>query len=260
MGMMTTPTDKDVGECIICIFLNEVEQFDKGMRSATKRSTPVWISQFNYQCLLNIPSQVEKHGPPRNRYEGGLKGEGYIHNIKPVVRVRSKNWQKNLLLNLMKKSIDEITNNEIYINEMDNSSSFENEAKVMNFQNRCFSNNSVIRYKLSDLLLYLNKTNHPVSIIISSTKYYVIYQVIGKIHFAELIVDINSKQRYKDSWYYKIEMTPMENHISSNTVFATSYAVILPLLKNDEFYYTICSSEWKVWNEYCQLVLHSDLH
>ena len=92
MGIHDTPIEKKTGECIIRLFFYHVEQFDFGIRETIDKTTPIWISQFNYQYLFNFLSQVEKHGSPRNRYKNSLRDEGFIKIMKPFVRIREKNW------------------------------------------------------------------------------------------------------------------------------------------------------------------------
>ena len=60
------------------------------------------IPVYNYQCLLNIPSQIELLGPIRNRWEGGIVGEGFLRRVKPLLRPGRKNWQKNTLHRILR--------------------------------------------------------------------------------------------------------------------------------------------------------------
>jgi hypothetical protein len=64
----------------------------------------MWLSQYNFLCLLNLPEQVDQLDPVQNRWEGGIRGEKFLRQVKPVVTsVSRKNWAKNLLLNLLRQ-------------------------------------------------------------------------------------------------------------------------------------------------------------
>ena len=42
-------------------------------------------------------------GPVRNRWEGGFRGEGFLRVVKPMVFGMKRNWEYNLLLNLLRQ-------------------------------------------------------------------------------------------------------------------------------------------------------------
>ena len=43
---------------------------------------PIWLSKFNFLCLLNLPKTVEEFGPARNYFEGKYLGERYVQEVK----------------------------------------------------------------------------------------------------------------------------------------------------------------------------------
>ena len=70
------------------------------MRNETTK--PVWLTSYNFMCLLNLPQVAAQLGPIRNLWEGNFCGEGYIRMVKPeMVGGFRKNWQVNLLNRLM---------------------------------------------------------------------------------------------------------------------------------------------------------------
>ena len=110
MGI-TSVTDEDIriAERNIRLFLWSVAEVDKHIVKPPKNNYPIWISQYNYMCLLNFPKQMEKLGPIRNRWEGGVQGEGYLRKVKPLMQKGGVNWQKNLLSRLLRyKALDTI--------------------------------------------------------------------------------------------------------------------------------------------------------
>jgi hypothetical protein len=65
--------------------------------------TPTWITSYNFICLLNVPNMLATFGPLRNFWEGGGMGEKFIQQIKPLWNGFRKNWQLNLLDNVLQK-------------------------------------------------------------------------------------------------------------------------------------------------------------
>ena len=88
---------------LIMLFLSAFSKFETSTRPYTKRTKPLWLTKYNFTCLLNLPYQVTILGPVRNRWEGSLRGEGLLKTIKPMVHGQRKNWQKNLLLNVLRQ-------------------------------------------------------------------------------------------------------------------------------------------------------------
>ena len=82
-------------------FLTYFEHFDKAMRRES--DTPTWITSYNFICLLNVPNMLATFGPLRNFWEGGGMGEKFIQQIKPLWNGFRKNWQLNLLDNVLQK-------------------------------------------------------------------------------------------------------------------------------------------------------------
>ena len=84
---------------LIRLFLTMLYNHDASM--GVEKHT--WLSHYNFLCLLNLPEQIKMLGPLRNRYEGGVRGEGFLREVKPMISSTArKNWRRNLLSNLMK--------------------------------------------------------------------------------------------------------------------------------------------------------------
>lgn len=100
---------------LIMLFLSAFSKFDNSTRPYTDRTKPLWLTKYNFTCILNLPHQVSRLGPVRNRWEGSLRGEGFLKTIKPMVHGQRKNWQKNLLLNVLRrKTLLQLERDETY--------------------------------------------------------------------------------------------------------------------------------------------------
>ena len=104
MGM-TKSDSKGVNtaEYVIRVFLTAMSDHNSSTREVTGRKLPIWLSQYNFQCLLNMPEQIRMLGPIRNRWEGGVRGEGFIRVVKPITQSRRMHWQRNLLTNILRQ-------------------------------------------------------------------------------------------------------------------------------------------------------------
>ena len=59
------------------IFLTNIHNVDFAMNNKKgKDYGPYWLSKYNLQSLVNLPSQMEAYGPLVNLWEGRNKGEG----------------------------------------------------------------------------------------------------------------------------------------------------------------------------------------
>ena len=43
---------------------------------------PMWLSKFNFLCLLNLPEALREFGPARNYFEGKYLGERFVQEVK----------------------------------------------------------------------------------------------------------------------------------------------------------------------------------
>ena len=57
-----------------------------------RNSKDVWTTKPNMLGLFNLVNSMSVLGPPRALWEGGRKGEGLIHDIKPHIHDMRNNW------------------------------------------------------------------------------------------------------------------------------------------------------------------------
>ena len=66
----------------IKLFLSFIEILDLELREEreheNKKDPHIWITSYNFVCLLNLPQQIARFGPVNNYWEGGGLGEKYI--------------------------------------------------------------------------------------------------------------------------------------------------------------------------------------
>ena len=63
----------NVAQRLIHIFLTALAQHDKLASLVNTRPVPMFISQYNFMSLLNIPEQLG--------WEGGVWGEGFFRTL-----------------------------------------------------------------------------------------------------------------------------------------------------------------------------------
>jgi hypothetical protein len=88
-----TVEDKTSKECEWRVqqFLTNVHELDSvikevsGPPDAKEEGLPAWCTTFSFVNLLVFPSAMDKWGPMRNLWEGGVIGEGIIKSLKPLV-------------------------------------------------------------------------------------------------------------------------------------------------------------------------------
>jgi hypothetical protein len=95
--------------CNIKMFLTLFERLDSGLRGSGK--DPAWVSSYNFVCVLNLPMLMEKYGPLRNLWEGGLQGEGLLRFVKPGIGMGVRvNWSTNVMQMILRdKALSAVT-------------------------------------------------------------------------------------------------------------------------------------------------------
>ncbi len=82
----------------------EFYQSGKGNKRKGKDKEPIWLSTYNFMCLINLVKNMLQYGPLRNFWEGKYIGEAMVKTVKPeMTSVRRLNWAVNLLLKLYQK-------------------------------------------------------------------------------------------------------------------------------------------------------------
>lgn len=69
-------------------FLTNLASCDRKLKadfpsSESDTEKPFWVSCFTFPCLLNLPDHMKEFGPPKNLWEGGVRGEGSLRFVKP---------------------------------------------------------------------------------------------------------------------------------------------------------------------------------
>jgi hypothetical protein len=91
-------------ELLIRKFLNYYNKVDKEV--ARIDDSPTWMTQYNFLCLLNIPSIMRKFGCCRNIWEGGIEGEGFLRKYKRELQNGIKyKWQIWTINNLLQRHV-----------------------------------------------------------------------------------------------------------------------------------------------------------
>ena len=79
-------------------------QSGRGNKRKGKDKEPIWLSTYNFICLINLVNNMLQYGLLRNFWEGKYIGEAMVKNVKPeMTSVRRLNWAVNLLLKLCQK-------------------------------------------------------------------------------------------------------------------------------------------------------------
>ena len=89
--------------------MNFLDCYDEFIRYRTPESgTPIWLSRYNFLCLLNLPHAVDRFGPPRLNYEGSSIGEGFLPFLKPLLKMGMRpNWARAMLTTFYtKRAVD----------------------------------------------------------------------------------------------------------------------------------------------------------
>ena len=276
MGMETAQDQRlTITECLIRLCLSTLEAHDKSIREATGRSAPIWQTQHNCQCLLNIPEQVKLLGPVRNRWEGGRRGEGFLRSAKPVVRASCKNWQRNLLQDTLRQKTlvhltpssqaDEASNDDDSLASSESSES--QEPQIHQPQSfRMYGNQAEI---LRDMGRGL-----PLSGLLVGKTFYCCF-VSGPKKLLQEIAYLPNTGRYRFGlWYFKMDyvLSDSDDLPLLHDTHADRYAVLLPFddgnLDDDDDadgqWWAMVASDWKCWNVACEIVapatyLHSDV-
>ena len=97
MVMSPTASDDVISdvERSIKIFLTSFEKFDAGLRN--EKEKPMWVTSYNFPCLLNLPQAMQVFSPLPNLWEGGGQGEKVLQLVKPLWNGFWSKWNVNLL-------------------------------------------------------------------------------------------------------------------------------------------------------------------
>ena len=101
--MAPSTNEKEIQECerYIQSYLSDLNKLDIWIKNSidgynTNNSKPIWLTKYNFQSLMNVPSAMRYFGPLRNYWEGSMQGEGYLKVVKPKIdNLKTKNWHVN---------------------------------------------------------------------------------------------------------------------------------------------------------------------
>ena len=219
----------------IKVFLTKFVKFDNNLQ-INKKDKPIWISSYNYLCLLNLPKIAKNFGPLRNIWEGGYVGEGYLRLVKPyITRGLSKNWHNNVHRGLLERKVFSYICKDYTKIESNIPKNY-----------HCYKDIDEVRSKLlrSHVLSCIYYKNGNICFVLKNKTVILLY--LSKFH-----------SKCNSLHYYEIKHSDLNIHISEcNDDCIQSYCLLLPKLdKNglpDEFgedtscsIYTIISSDWK---------------
>jgi hypothetical protein len=227
---------------------------DKMTRIASGAKWPTWVSQYNYQCLLNIPEQIRILGPIRNRWEGGKRGEGFLRIVKPIVQKGRKNWQKNLLKKIVQqKSL-------IQVNREDDESDSDIDDDTEDDNQRHEPQSFVVYSSLAGILRDW-ATAKVISVVMVGADVFACYRGSSSSkHLAQFEIAEDSAEEFFGLWYHRLVASDddSDDNACVEEVRVTCYGILLPLATtwppNQEQdlegqKYTIMTSHWMSWNE-----------
>jgi hypothetical protein len=70
---------------------------------SSDKETYGWLTSYNFICLINLPTMMERYGPITNLWKGGMIGEKFSQELKPRLRGGlTRNWHVNVLKDVLK--------------------------------------------------------------------------------------------------------------------------------------------------------------
>lgn len=292
MGMRkVTSQESNVASRVIRLFLTAVFDHDRSINKT--RAKPNWLTSYNFVCLLNIPEQIEMLGPIRNRWEGGVRGEGFLPKVKPNVRgITRRHWQRNLLSNILQQKTILLLNPKKRAptqqeqkavspdyhhgnNQQDDSLSMDEDANSLPSLTTIIPDSTAFKMYtcLADFLLAWTSTE-PLSVVLSPSSHeipniYCVYRTGATKMVQQLTLVGNATYKF-GLFYYEFQYDDQqvqENehiHISRlDQICISAYGVLLPSLQGNEnsHNYALIDNKWRVLNGERNLVHpHMYLH
>lgn len=269
MGMTNvSKNDPNIASRLIRLFLwslATLEEAGATYTTNTSSSLPIWVSQYNNQCLLNIPDQIELLGPVRNRYEGGIAGEGGLRKVKPIIRAGRQNWQ----LNAMSRMYRERTMKLMQMNDIVGEDISVTSSSISDENTQVHETDSFHCYQNYSHLLEQFTNHHPLSVIITvdptiGNVIYACFKVNGKKRLVKVINEQGKSKYHFGLWYHSFTLTSESFSNDADIVHPLvesekiqAYGLLLPLLgefpNNDEETnrnkFALITSNWKVMCE-----------
>lgn len=234
------------------IFLSKYDAMCKPLENNTTKAPPV-LSSYNFICLLNLPSAMEKFGPLRGLWEGGPRGEGFARFAKPFMKqgIRQHNWHTNLHHKLLRaKAFENMTRvPEPPLSAVtskkalaDRRRQFHNYTSEVAFVS--LFNPAAIEQKRPISVILLLKEDGSVDIYGVVSDYETIMQV-------SLIQNEDEAPKYKlGLTYFTFRTKQLGQSVSwtdvSKSVQRIGFGLLLPLLEPGQLKFALISSNWEV--------------
>ena len=245
MGMTeSSESEVEISEQIIRLFLTSVSKFDANMGSHNDRKLPIWVSQYNFTSLINLPEQIKILGPIRNRWEGGLRGEGFLRIVKPVVQSKRKNWQTNLLLNLLRQKTLKILRKQDLETVDNDSDEDDSREEIQQHQPQSFKT-----YDLAELYRDLRDDASPISCLVGreQAEVYCCFNR-GRGKFLRRLRTVEGSELYHFGlWYFEWKLGDGEEEEADcelKDVDVSEYGLLLPLVGQGKKH-ALLTSQWR---------------
>ena len=233
LSIKTNYCDIDYIGIVIRKYLNDYSKVDVGMGKKDKQ--PTWLTQYNFLCLLNIPSVIKQYGYVRNIWEGSLEGEGFLSKYKNELKNGLKpTWQLWTIKNLLQQSVFFKENLEIIKTWKEN----------IAFECRVYQSNTAMKNII--------RNNKPITCVIDDTDkqiYILIYHEKKNIYGVPIGINWNDYDELNGLKYYHKSfidnLTTMTAEIGSRLIGC----ILLPRISskiNINNTFCIVYSDWQV--------------
>jgi hypothetical protein len=262
MGMTVVDDDDSqvvLSGTLIRLFLTALENLDNKTRTVNNKPLPTWVSQYNYQCLLNIPRQIQLLGPIQNRWEGGKCGEGFLRIVKPIIQSGRKNWQRNLFRKIVQmKSL-------IMVRDEDDGGSSDSDESDSE-ENQQHEPQSFVVYPGLASLLRDCATAKALSVVLSNDGVFGCYRSSSMKRLLEFQVVENTADNCFGLWYHALKVNDVDNVEDAclEEVHVTCYGLLLPFAgttwppipqqDTNSKKYALVTSNWMSWDEHRNVV------
>jgi hypothetical protein len=228
-------------QVLVRLFLTDYALFTKQLYPFSKK--PMWCQRYNFMSLITLVDQMKEIGSPKDIWEGGYLGEGFLRYVKPSIKNGLRTgWNRALLLKLLR----ERTINYMCSDIADSDSKNGTEAAI-----------SYRIYKSHAQVLKLIHMRKPISVVVKTdcpiiNAICICYLRNNTKFFEKLDIDENddsngsiNKLTYKK---YLLSAIEIEIYDETNNIVG---GVLLPLLRNVQNglsqrgeSYTLITSDW----------------
>jgi hypothetical protein len=223
-------------EIMIRKFLIHYDKVDTAMG---KKDQPSWCTQYNFLCLLNLPSVMRKFGNIRNIWEGGVEGEVFLRKYKKELRTGlMPNWQMWTIKNLLQRGVFNKENIDTPQNWKD---TLTLECRI--YQSRSVLTNIINSGKPISGIRNVNKTETE-----TKSDLYILHWKNKMILGQQIYLNWKTCEEFNEKYYYEIvvgdDVIPFDNKIGTETIGI----LLLPRIAQikDNTMYCIVTSDWKL--------------